>query len=254
MTTSDTEFHYLRRDGRLLRGRLLPGADTLIVFLPGFRSVCTGEKATAISNFAAERGHACLRFDYLGHGESDGEFADFRISEAMHDTAACIDKAKKREQRLILVGSSMGGWIGLELVRHGHTSADGMLLIAPALEFVTRRFARLPTEHIEAFRRDGHVDLPDTYAPGETYRISNEFLVDAALCQPQPGPTPLPCPVTIIHGTDDESVPVALSRELATRIPGCRLVEVPGGDHRLSGHLPLILKETAALAARRAAP
>ena len=92
-------------------GRGMTGTSPTVVFLPGFRSDMTGDKATALAAFCAERGQAMLRFDYSGHGASGGRFEDGTIGRWTDDALAVIDRLT--EGPLILVGSSMGGWIAL---------------------------------------------------------------------------------------------------------------------------------------------
>ena len=238
---AETPFRYRRGDGTALRGVFLPGAGDLIVFLSGFRSVHTGEKARAFAEFARQGGHACLRFDYLGHGISEGDFVHFRVSEAVHDTAACIAQVRAPGQRLFITGSSMGGWIALEAARRRAPLPDGLLLIAPALDFVSRRERELPPEMQSQLARHGHVDVADAYVPGTHYRVTREFLDDALRLEPGNAPLEVPCPVAIVHGTGDDSVPVTTSRALATRLPRATLMEIPGGDHRLTDHVPDLL-------------
>lgn len=239
---TDTAFTLTRPDGRVLRGRFRPGAGSLIAFLSGFRSIHTGAKATAVADWAASRGHACLRFDYLGHGASDGDFADFRISEAVRDSAAALSATRAPDQPVVLVGSSMGGWIALLLAARGLTAPAGMVLVAPAVDFVSRRLSDMPVEVQERLAREGYVDVADTYAPepGATYRIPREFFTDAMTLETGDRPMPVTCPVRILHGTDDTEVPVATSRVLVRQLPDARLTEIPGGDHRLSDHLDLL--------------
>ncbi len=100
-----------RGDGVELAWARHEGASPTVVFLPGFRSDMTGDKATALAAFCAERGQAMLRFDYSGHGASGGRFEDGTIGRWTDDALAVIDR--QSEGPLILVGSSMGGWIAL---------------------------------------------------------------------------------------------------------------------------------------------
>ncbi|MDH5527909.1 MAG: lysophospholipase [Nitrospirota bacterium] len=248
VTATETDFRFTRDDGMVLRGRYLPGDGALIAFLSGFRSVHYGTKARAVADWAAEHGHACLRFDHMGHGDSDGVFEDFRISQGMGDIATCIGQVVKPGQDLIVVGSSMGGWMALEATRNGLIAPRALLLIAPPVDFFSRRMATMHREMAEQFKREGFVELDDQYQPGVTYRLTQGFMMDAMMMEPPRGALQIPCPVTIIHGTEDEAVPADTGRRLAAQIGGhCRLVEIDGGDHRLSGHLDVILGELAAL-------
>src|ERR1019366_232787 len=104
--------------GRLDRGDAielawskLDGAGPTVVFLPGFRSDMTGDKATVLAAFCASRGQAMLRFDYSGHGASGGRFEDGTIGIWAQDTLIVLDQLT--EGKVVLVGSSMGGWLAL---------------------------------------------------------------------------------------------------------------------------------------------
>jgi pimeloyl-ACP methyl ester carboxylesterase len=239
---AETPFALTRPDGRVLRGRFRAGPGALVAFLSGFRSVHTGQKATSVAEWAATRGHACLRFDYLGHGASDGAFADFLISEAVRDAAAAVSAARAPGQPVVLVGSSMGGWIALLMVARGLVEPAGMVLVAPAVDFVSRRLSDMPLQVQERLAREGIVDVPDAYAPGRTYPVTRAFLADALALEPGGRPMAVPCPVRILHGTLDADVPVATSRVLVRQLPDAVLTEVPGGDHRLSDHLDLVTR------------
>jgi pimeloyl-ACP methyl ester carboxylesterase len=240
-------FVYKRKDQATLRGRYLPGKRILLVFLSGFRSVHTGKKATAIARYAQEKGYACLRFDYLGHGISDGKFTDFRISEAIRDTVGCIRQVLGRDQAVILVGSSMGGWIAIEIARRGHLAIAGLLLIAPATNFLSEKLRRTDKGTMARFEAQGYVDVPDNGRPGTTYRLTKAFLDDAIANEPPAGNLSLDCPVRIIHGENDQSVPLASAVLLHRQIPNSSLRIIDKGDHRLSDHIPVILSELDAL-------
>lgn len=233
----ETPFALTRPDARVLRGRFLPGGGALIVFLPGFRSVHGGVKAGAVADWARAHDHACLRFDYLGHGDSDGPFEDFRVSEAVRDTAAAVAACRDGAQAVVLVGSSMGGWIALLAAHRRLLDPAGMVLIAPAVDFVSRNLSDMPLPMQERLAREGAVRVADAYAPGETYPISRDFLADALALEPGAGPMDVRCPVRILHGTADPEVPVGTSRVLVRHLKDAELTEIEGGDHRLSDHL-----------------
>ena len=104
-----------------------------MVFLPGFRSDMTGDKATALAAFCAEQGHAMLRFDYSGHGASGGRFEDGTIGVWTTDALAAIDRLT--EGPLVLVGSSMGGWIALLCALARRDRVAALVGIAAAPDF-----------------------------------------------------------------------------------------------------------------------
>jgi pimeloyl-ACP methyl ester carboxylesterase len=245
--TAERPFIHQRKDGHALRGRYLPGGGDLLVFLSGFRSVHTGLKAEAFSALARRHGYSCLRFDYLGHGSSDGPFEAFRLSEAVTDAGDCIRQVLRPGQRLHLVGSSMGGWIALELARRGTTPPETMMLIAPAVDFVSRRLALMTQASRDALARDGFVTMVDEYVPGTDYRILQDFLDDALALEPGDSPLTVPCPVRIIHGDADDNVPITTSERLLRQLPSATLLPIAGGDHRLSEHLDLLVSECTTL-------
>lgn len=246
MTTPDAfraeaPFAHARPDGALLRGRFAPGEGALVVFLPGFRSVSTGEKAEAVAAWARARGHACLRIDYLGHGESDGPFERFRVSEAVTDVAAAVARVRRPNQAVLVVGSSMGAWIAVTAAAQGRVRPTGMVFVAPAIDFVSRRLAEMPPEMRARLAATGGVEVADAWPPHSSYRVTTAFLDDALALEPGDAPLAVPCPVRILHGTKDESVPVETARRLAGLLPDARLTEIPGGDHRLNTHVGEIL-------------
>jgi pimeloyl-ACP methyl ester carboxylesterase len=123
----------------------LEGSGPTLVWLGGFRSDMTGSKAMTVEAYAKERGQACLRFDYAGHGQSTGAFTDGTIGSWTEDAASMI--AAETDGDLILIGSSMGGWIGLLLAMQearnaksaGHKSRiSALVLVAPAPDFTQK--------------------------------------------------------------------------------------------------------------------
>src|ERR1700756_1821544 len=137
-------------DGAARRGiavRALDGAAPGLFWLGGYKSDMKGTKAVALADWAAQAGRACVRFDYSGHGESEGAFTDGTIGRWLADSLAVFDRCCRGPQ--ILIGSSMGGWLALLLVRalrqRGAAKASeasappasiaGLVLIAPAIDF-----------------------------------------------------------------------------------------------------------------------
>ena len=121
---------------RRLAYLLQEGTGAPIVWLGGFRSDMRATKAEALAEWARANGRACLRFDYGGHGESDGDFGSFTLSDWLGDALAAIESQCR--QRPILVGSSMGGWIALLAARKlfgTPLQPAGLVLIAPAVDF-----------------------------------------------------------------------------------------------------------------------
>ena len=146
-----------------------------MVFLPGFRSDMTGDKATALAAFCAERGQAMLRFDYSGHGASGGRFEDGTIGRWTDDALAVIDRLT--EGPLVLVGSSMGGWIALLAALARPDRVAALIGIAAAPDFTeTLMWEAMTFEQRATLMRDGVLPRPSQY--GEPYPITRALIED----------------------------------------------------------------------------
>lgn len=218
--------------GASLAYRFTPGAGPLILFLPGFMSDLTGSKAVAVADWARGHGQACLRLDYSGCGASSGDFLDGSIGRWTGDVLALIDHLWPSGQ-VLLVGSSMGGWIGLLAGMRLKTRLAGLVGIAAAPDF-TRwglKITDLDREHLET---NGYFTRPSDY--GAPYRYSRALIADAPDHLLMDGLIPIDAPVRLLHGQCDDAVPWRLALDIAARITGedvqVRLIK--DGDHRLS--------------------
>jgi pimeloyl-ACP methyl ester carboxylesterase len=211
----------------------LPGAGPGVVFLPGFRSDMGGTKALALRDACAARGRAFLRFDYSGHGESEGRFEDGTIGQWTEDALALFDALTEGPQ--ILVGSSMGGWIATLLAVRRPERVAALIGLAPAPDFTEALMwpAFTPAQR-EVVLRDGVLHLPSQY--GEPTPITRALIEDGRTHLLLDKPIPLPCPVRILQGMADPDVPWrhALRLVEALESDDVRLHLVKGGDHRLS--------------------
>lgn len=231
------------RRGIELAYDLLPGSGPVVVFLPGFASDMTGSKAVMLRAACAARGQAMLLLDYGGHGASGGRFIDGCIGDWMEDAAQVIADALGDEP-LVLVGSSMGGWIALLLAVRLGARVRGMLLIAPAPDFTERSIRPLLTPvDVEKLETLGVIYRPSEY--GEPPPLTLKLLEDGAAHLLLNGPIDVRCPVRVLHGMNDPDVPWQTSLDIA----GClasddvRLVFIKDGDHRLSRPRDLKLLE-----------
>jgi pimeloyl-ACP methyl ester carboxylesterase len=239
--------------GRLDRGNgtelawvYLTGYGPTVVFLPGFRSDMTGDKASALAALCANRGHAMLRFDYSGHGASSGEFVDGTIGAWAADALAAIDSLTTG--KLILVGSSMGGWIALLTALARPDRVAGLIGIAAAPDFTQRLMwdAMAPPERA-TLERDGVLYVPSQY--GEPTPITRALIRDGANHLVLTGRIPIHCPVRLLHGQADPDVPWELALQIAEQIetPDVRVILIKDGDHRLSRPADLdLLRQTVA--------
>jgi pimeloyl-ACP methyl ester carboxylesterase len=235
-----------RGNGTELAWARLDGTEPTVVFLPGFRSDMTGDKATALASFCADCGVGMLRFDYSGHGASTGDFLDGTIGAWAADALAAIDALTTG--KLILVGSSMGGWIALLSAIARPERVAAMVGIAAAPDFTQRLMweAMAPSERA-TLERDGVLYVPSQY--GDPTPITRALIQDGANHLVLTGRIPIHCPIRLLHGQADPDVPWELSLRIAEQVESAdtRVILVKDGDHRLSRQADLaLLRQTVA--------
>ena len=216
-----------------------PGKGPCLVWLGGFMSDMRGSKAEAVDAFAAREGRACLRFDYSGHGESEGAFEDGTISRWCEEALAVI--TAQAGEAPILIGSSMGGWIALLATRHlrVHDRArapSGLVLIAPAPDFTERLMWKDFDEATRnAIMMDGKVMIPSDYDEAG-YPITRALIEDGRANLLMDEPILTGCPVHILQGMADPDVPWQHALAVMERMPAdnVAMTLVKDGDHRLS--------------------
>ncbi len=224
-----------RMDGETLAWRRVDGVGPTVVWLGGFRSDMTGTKAQALADWAADSGRAYLRFDYLGHGDSSGDFqTKGTITRWREDALAVLDELV--EGPALLVGSSMGGWIACLAAMARPKRVAAMVLIAPAPDF-TEALMRpgIPPEGHADLARDGVWHRPSAY--GDPYPITRTLLEDGARWSILGSePIPIEVPLRILRGGEDPDVPWRHALELAEALKGSDVTFtlIKDGDHRLS--------------------
>ena len=214
------------------------GAGPAVIWLGGFRSDMLATKACALDAWAAEQGRAFLRFDYSGHGESDGRFEDGTITRWLEDSLAAIASLPKNDTGPILVGSSMGGWLALlaarELAAAG-VPAAGLVLLAPAPDF-TERLLRpgLDAAALREIETTGVHMQPSQYGP--PVPITRALLEDGRRHLVLDGVVRTHAPVHILQGMKDPDVPWRTATTLVEHLAGdaAVLTLIKDGDHRLS--------------------
>ena len=223
-----------RPDGNTVAYATTAGRTPTVVFLGGFRSDMTGTKAMALEAWAQRTGQAYLRFDYLGHGQSSGRFEDGTIGRCLDDSLTALDALTSG--KLVLVGSSMGGWLSLLAARARPERLAGLVLIAAAPDFTERMLLKgLSAEDRATLEREGRLERLSQYSPEPsvfTWKLIEEgrqhLVLDKKLA--------LPCPVRLLHGQSDPDVPWEYSLQIAQHLEAPEVVTtfVKGGDHRLS--------------------
>jgi len=223
----------MRPDGERLAWRRVEGRGPTVVWLGGFRSDMAGTKAQALADWAAAKGRDYLRFDYFAHGESSGDFLQASISRWRADSLAVIDALTAGP--VVLVGSSMGGWLSLLAASARPERLHALVLIAPAADFTEALLKPgLTPEAREALNRAG-VWMAPSHDP-DGYPITRLLIEDGARWSVLPGPLAIPAPVRILQGGRDDAVPWTHAQALVAALEGQDVVFtlIKDGDHRLS--------------------
>ncbi|MFD1949297.1 alpha/beta fold hydrolase [Sphingomonas arantia] len=207
-----------------------PGTGPTIVFLPGYASDMTGSKALALDAWAADTGRAMLRLDYAGCGTSDGAFEDQILTDWRDDVLTLIDTVV--EGPILLVGSSMGGWLMLLVALARPDRIAGLVGIAAAPDFTAWGYDDAARA---IMARDGRFVEPSDY--GDPMVITQRFWESGqASLLLLDTPIAIDVPVRLLHGQADRDVPFAISLRLADvlRSADVQTILVKDGDHRLS--------------------
>lgn len=210
-----------------------PANSPTLVWLSGFNSDMSGTKAVEVKAWAEKQGYGFLAFDYYGHGQSSGEFAKGTISHWREDCLAAIDELSTGP--LVLVGSSMGGWMALLSALARPERVIGMLLIAPAPDFTEKLlWKELPGSAQEEIAHEGFWMRPTDY--GEPYPITRELISDGKKWSILDAPIDLTMPVTILQGKMDPDVPWTHALKVQEKIVStdCEFHLIKDGEHRLS--------------------
>jgi len=222
-----------------------PGPLPGIVFLGGFMSDMTGQKAITLEAWARAQGRAFLRLDYSGHGASGGAFRDGTIGRWRDDALTVIRHAAGTVpglgENLILVGSSMGGWIATLVARtlnedDAGPQVAGLVTIAAAADFTEDLLpARLGPDALAQIETTGVFEAPSDYSESP-YTITRELLAEGREHLVLRESLALDIPARLIHGTADPDVPWTQSRKLMDALTSgdVELILVKDGDHRLS--------------------
>ena len=213
-------------------------AAPTLVWLGGYRSDMSGTKAIELDAFAEAEGAACLRLDYSGHGASGGDFNKGTISRWLEESLAVIRNLGLKN--VILVGSSMGGWIALravqELQKAGDIKVSGLILIAPAPDFTSELIEPALSEaEKQSLAERGYFEEHSDYSP-EPNIFTRDLIEDGRKNRVLDGIIETNCPVHILQGMKDDDVPYQHALRLVEHLPSddVTLTLIRDGDHRLS--------------------
>ncbi len=233
---------FVTPQGRKIAYHLTDGTGPAVVFLGGFKSDMGGTKAIHLEKWARASGRAFLRFDYSGHGESSEAFTDGAIGDWFEDACAALGLLAGP---IVLVGSSMGGWISLLVARHMPERIAGLVTIAAAPDFTEDSMWAGFSDAQKADLEMGQVALPSDY--GEPYIITKRLIEEGRNRLVLRDPLKLNFPTRFLQGTADADVDMSVALRLLEHAqgPDMRLTLVDGADHRFSDDACLKLIETA---------
>ena len=234
----DSVDHFPLPDGRRLANRLAEGAGPVLVFLPGYKSDMAGSKAQALFEWAQAQGRAALLLDYSGCGQSSGTFAEGTLTRWRGEVLALVS-ALCPGRDLVLVGSSMGGWLMLLAALELGPRVKGLVGIAAAPDFTDwglddAQKALLMTGET-LYEANPYGPEPTPTHPGFWADGQSNLLLGGQIA--------LDCPVRLLHGQDDADVPWATSLKLASalRSDDVQVTLIKDGDHRLSRETDIVL-------------
>lgn len=222
-----------RGDGVELAWAQLPGTGPTLVFLHGFASDMAGAKALAVRDFCAANGQSMLRLDCSGHGRSGGAFTDGTIGRWTEDAACVI--AARTTGKLILVGSSMGGWIALLLASRLGDRVAALVGLAAAPDFTERlMWQSMASREQDRLLREGRLEVPSQYGPPLV--ITRALIEDGRTHLLLDQPIAFSGPVRLLQGMNDPDVPWETALTLSSRLTSqnVQVILIKDGDHRLS--------------------
>lgn len=226
--------------GHRLAYKSISGEGPTVIWCGGLKSDMEGSKALYLENWALKNNKSYIRFDYFGHGVSDGAFIEGTISRWATDISSIISELC--EGTIVLVGSSMGGWTSLLAAMDNPEAVKGMVLINPAPDFTEKLTrSRWTAQEEKALIEEGVVYEPSGY--DEPYAYSKLLMDDGKARQILDDVIPLTCPIRILQGVEDDVVPAEHSRLIVDAVASEDVVYslVKGGDHSLSRESDLIL-------------
>ena len=207
-------------------------SEITLFFFGGYASAMTGTKATNLNNWTQKQKVNLVRFDYSGHGESGGCFKDGTVTKWSNEAEEIFHKFKTKKN--ILVGSSMGGWVSLLVLRKNLNDINGFIGIASAPDFTVNEWLKLSTDEQKEFIEKGSILFPDD--DHGAYEVSYKFVNDGFNNLLLDQEINISCPIRLLHGRLDKVVPVSTSEKIIEKVLSIDkdLIIIEDGDHSLS--------------------
>lgn len=227
------------REGRKIAYHKTEGRSPTVVFCGGYMSDMEGTKALFLEEACGELGLAYIRFDYSGHGNSSEEFVDGTIGKWRDDALGVIDQLTNDE--ILIVGSSLGGWVGLLVTLERSERVKAFIGIAAAPDFTRElMWERYSPTIRQTLKTDGVYLEPSDYSE-EPYKVSYGLIQDGENHILLNKPIKINCPVRLFHGLEDTDVPSEYSTRIAEKLSSRDVIISfnKSGDHRLSSDADL---------------
>jgi dipeptidyl aminopeptidase/acylaminoacyl peptidase len=204
----------------------------IIILCHGFSTSKEGRTYARLEEILNDKGISTFRFDFFGHGESDGKLEEITTLEAVDDIQNAIIYLKESGYNKIgLVGSSFGGMASI--IKAGKTNELYVLALkSPVSDYLGLFHTRVDKEEIKKWKKKGAIDI--TGVEGESRKIGYAFYEEAEKIKAYEAAQKIKIPTLIVHGDKDETVPIEQSKKTASLIENCRLEIIEGGDHRYS--------------------
>ncbi|XP_069080805.1 palmitoyl-protein thioesterase ABHD10, mitochondrial-like [Pleurodeles waltl] len=212
-----SQMQFLSRDGLpRLAYHKLSGWGPGIMYLPGYKSDMNNEKCLALEKYCSSVGRAFVRFDYRGCGQSEGNFEDSLLGEWKEDVLAVLDGLTNGPQ--MLVGSSMGSWLMFLVTLDRPQRVAGLISTGTPFDPFVNMYQSMSAEVKEEVARNGFFNLPSSQSTTGYYRIGYSFFQEAQKHTITQRPIPIKCPIRMLHGMDDTSVPWSKAVQLAENL------------------------------------
>jgi esterase/lipase len=226
----------------LYRSRLKKGPKVSVIFLPGYRSDMMGTKAIFLDTLSKKIGYEYLRFDYSGHGSSEGKIEKQLLSDWVNESYSLIKK--KLNHPLIIVGSSLGGWIAFILLKKFKKNILGVIGIGAAPDFTNNIIKNLSSIQKKRYMNKGYISIKSDYGE-KPYKFTRKFIEDSKKNFVLLKNLEINTKITLLYGLQDSAVQletqISLLKLLKTK--SAKLTILNSSDHRMSSSLELNLLE-----------